>query len=169
MRVTAEEINRMSRETFVERFGAVLEHSPWVAEQAWASRPFASAGELHARMMSIVLNAPEEKLLALIRAHPDLATRMGIGSLTAYSAKEQQGAGLDRLTPEEFETFSSLNAAYMERFGFPFIFAVKGRGKDDILAAMRERVGHSPEDERKEALEQIGRIAAFRLADLIAE
>jgi 2-oxo-4-hydroxy-4-carboxy-5-ureidoimidazoline decarboxylase len=169
MSVRLRELGEMNRREFTERLGGVFEHSPWVAEEAWASRPFASLDELHDAMMAAVRNASDDKVLALIRAHPDLATRLGIASLTAFSAKEQQGAGLDRLTPEEFETFSALNKAYTEKFGFPFIFAVRGKGKDYILAAMKERVYRKPEEERREALAQIGRIARFRLQDLIAE
>ncbi|MBW5448530.1 2-oxo-4-hydroxy-4-carboxy-5-ureidoimidazoline decarboxylase [Cohnella sp. CFH 77786] len=169
MRVRLQELLSMDRTEFVRLLGGVFEHSPWVAERAWGRRPFASVRELLAAMVEIVRGASDGEVLALIRAHPDLATRLGIASLTACSAREQQGAGLDRLTPEEFEAFSSLNAAYKERFGFPFIYAVRGKSKDDILTAMRERFGHSPEEERREALEQIGRIAGFRLADLVAE
>ncbi len=169
MTVGIRDLNRLSRQEFTDFLGTVFEHSPWVAESAWTRGPFDTVDDLHAAMMEAVAGAPERQVLELIRAHPDLATRLGIGSLTAFSAKEQQGAGLDRLTPEEFETFSSLNGAYTEKFGFPFIFAVRGKGKDDILAAMRKRIGHTAEEERREALEQIRRIAGFRLRDLISD
>lgn len=162
------EWNGMDREAFANALGGVFEHSPWIAEEAWERRPFASVEELHEAMLSVVRNAPDDRVLALIRSHPDLATRLGIGSLTAFSAEEQKGAGLDRLTPEEFATFSALNEAYKAKFGFPFIFAVRGRGKEDILAAMRQRLDHAPEQELQEALAQIARIAGFRLRDLIA-
>jgi 2-oxo-4-hydroxy-4-carboxy-5-ureidoimidazoline decarboxylase len=163
------DINAMNRKDFTDLLGSVFEHSPWVAESAWSLLPFASVAELHAGMMSIVHGAPADRMTELIRAHPDLATRLGIGSLTSYSAKEQQGAGLDSLTPNEFATFTSLNVVYKQQFGFPFIYAVRGRSKDDILASMRARIGHDQEEERREAIEQIGRIAGFRLADLIEE
>lgn len=169
MTVPLHELNAMSLQAFTAYLGGVFEHSPWVAEEAWSGRPFASIDQLHEAMMAAVRNASSDKVLTLIRAHPDLAARLGIASLTAFSAKEQQGAGLDRLTPEEFETFSALNKAYTDKFGFPFIFAVRGKGKADILAAMKVRVNRAPEEERREALEQIGRIARFRLQDLIAE
>ncbi len=107
----------------METLGWVFEDSPWVAERAWAQRPFASREELHAAMTAEVECATHDEQLALLRAHPDLGAR---ASMSAASAGEQAGAGLDRLTPEEFETLQQFNAAYREKFGFPFLYAVKG-------------------------------------------
>lgn len=159
-------INEMTKEQFVEALGAIFEHSPWVAEEAYGAGPFRSADELHDAMVKAVIQAPAEKKLALFREHPDLATRIKIGE---YSTKEQQGAGLDRLTAEEFEAFSSINREYTGKFGFPFILAVRGKSKSDILAAMEARIGNGPEEEADEALWQIARITKFRLQDLITE
>lgn len=156
------------RAAFVERFGGVYEHSPWIAEAAFdaglppgARDPAVLAAALAARVEA----APREAQLALLRAHPDLAGRLAVaGALTADSAAEQAGAGLDRCTPEEFAEFSRLNAAYAARFGFPFIIAVRGLDRAAILAAFRARIGNPPEAEFRTALDQVHRIARLRLA-----
>lgn len=158
------EINAMDRDEFVRTLGGVFEHSPWVAESAWALRPFASGQELHEAMMRTVRRSGPDAILELLRAHPDLGTRLAVSD---YSAAEQQGAGLGELTPEEYETFRGLNESYVGKFGFPFILAVRGKNKEDILAAMQKRIDHSPEAEREQALREIERITGFRLADLI--
>lgn len=159
-------VNGLDREQFVAALGSVFEFSPWVAEAAWEGRPYGTVAALHEAMMEVVRQAPRETQLRFLRSHPDLGTRLAV---TPYSAAEQAGAGLDRLTPEEYETFSTLNRTYVERFGFPFILAVKGRLKDEILEAMKARVNNDEERELAEALAQIGRITGFRLADLLAE
>jgi 2-oxo-4-hydroxy-4-carboxy-5-ureidoimidazoline decarboxylase len=165
MKVTIEYLNAMDQSSFTELLGGIFEHSPWVAHGAWASRPFDSAAHLLDAMMRVVqLEAPDDKVSALIRAHPDLAARI---RLTPDSAREQQGAGLDSLTPEEFAAFSELNRAYTGKFGFPFILAVRGMNKTDIRQAMLERMEESPDSERETALRQIRKIAGFRLGDLI--
>ncbi|GLX70736.1 2-oxo-4-hydroxy-4-carboxy-5-ureidoimidazoline decarboxylase [Paenibacillus glycanilyticus] len=157
-------INELSKESFIETLGAIFEHSPWVAEETYGLRPFGSVDELHDAMVNVVLRATAETKLALFREHPDLATRIKIGE---YSTLEQQGAGLDRLTPEEFEIFSSRNREYTGKFGFPFILAVRGKDKSDILAAMEARIHNSQEEEAEEAFWQIACITKFRLHDLI--
>ncbi|SFB57672.1 2-oxo-4-hydroxy-4-carboxy-5-ureidoimidazoline decarboxylase [Cohnella sp. OV330] len=159
-------INELDREQFAAALGSVFEHSPWVAESAWSGRPYASVGALHEAMMDVVRGSPKDRLIAFLRAHPDLGTRLAV---TPYSASEQAGAGLDRLTAEEYEIFTNLNKTYVERFGFPFILAVKGKGKEEILEAMRTRANHDAERELSEALAQISRITGFRLADLLAD
>ncbi|WP_193790072.1 2-oxo-4-hydroxy-4-carboxy-5-ureidoimidazoline decarboxylase [Paenibacillus beijingensis] len=164
MTITLKQLNEMSKEQFAEALGSIFEHSPWVAEAAHGSGPFASVEELHSRMVEAAKNAPEEKVLALLRSHPDLATRL---AMTDYSVSEQKGAGLDQLSPEEFETFSSLNREYVGKFGFPFILAVRGKNKDDILASLRQRIHYDRAQEWNEALAQIARITGFRLADLV--
>ncbi|WP_253944846.1 2-oxo-4-hydroxy-4-carboxy-5-ureidoimidazoline decarboxylase [Paenibacillus sp. NEAU-GSW1] len=156
----------MSQAQFVGALGDIFEHSPWVAEAVWNKRPFASIESLHESMVRTVQEASEESRLKLIREHPDLATRLQIGE---YSTKEQQGAGLDRLSTGEFEQFAEANRNYTERFGFPFIVAVRGKNKDDILAALQARIGNSAQEEAEEAMWQIARITAFRLHDLIIE
>lgn len=161
----------MARDAFVARFGHVFEHSPWIAERAWdrGLGPDADTAEgLHARLCAVLRAADEAHQLALIRAHPDLAGRLALArQLTADSTKEQASAGLDRLTPEELARFTTLNDAYQARFGFPFIIAVKGLDKDAILAAFERRLGHDPATERQAALEQVERIALFRLKELL--
>lgn len=165
-KLTLDAVNGMNREPFVEALGGIFEHSSWVAEKSWEARPFRSRDELHDVMMGVVRNAGAETIDRFLRAHPDLGTRLAV---TDYSAAEQSGAGLDRLTPEEFELLSSLNKEYVGKFGFPFILAVRGKNKDDIIASMKERLPRGIEEEREEALGQIRRITGFRLADLVEE
>jgi 2-oxo-4-hydroxy-4-carboxy-5-ureidoimidazoline decarboxylase len=162
--MTLGELNALDRPRFVEAIGWVFEHSPWVAERAWDQAPFANIEALRAAMVLQVEVAPAVQRLALLCAHPDLGTRARIG---AASTAEQAGVGLDRLTEEEFARLQRLNTAYREKFGFPFILAVKGSTKYDILQALERRVAASVEEERREALRQVYRIAEFRLRDTI--
>lgn len=168
--MTLAELNQLDRAAFVALLGGVFEHSPWVAEAAFAARPFADRAALHAAMCAAVDAAGEAAQLALIRAHPQLAGKAAIADdLTAASRSEQHGAGLDRCSPEEFARIRTLNAAYQQRFGFPFILAVRGHSRASILAAMATRLDNPPSVEFAEALRQIERIASFRLADLIQD
>jgi OHCU decarboxylase len=154
------------REAFVARNGALFEHSPWVAEAAWEDGPFADEEALLAAMIAAVERAPRERQLALIRAHPDLAGRAAIaGALTADSAREQAAAGLDRLTPDEYDAFTRTNAAYRERHGFPFVICAREHDKTSILAAAAERLEHDTDAEIAVALAEIGKIARLRLED----
>ena len=140
---------------------ALFEHSPWVEARADA-RP--SSGDRHADLMAVLYDATHEEQLALIRAHPELAGKAAVdGTLTEASAAEQASAGLDRLTQAEYDRFHALNAAYRERFGFPFIICVRLTDKAGILAAMARRLGNSREAEIAEALAQIGEIVSLRL------
>jgi 2-oxo-4-hydroxy-4-carboxy-5-ureidoimidazoline decarboxylase len=164
--VTLEEINRSTPEQFVEAVGWVFEHSLWVAERTWPRRPFPTLHDLHAAMVAEVDRAGAGEQLALLRAHPDLGTR---ASMTRASTREQAGAGLDSLTPEEFDSLATMNAAYRDKFGFPFLFAVKGSTKHDVLVALEKRLGSSVDDERREALRQAARIALFRLEATVKE
>jgi len=162
--MTIAELNSFDCTRFVEAVGWVFEHSPWVAERAWMARPFADLEALHAAMKAEVERAQPEEQLDLLRAHPDLGTRARI---SVASAEEQAGAGLDCLTPEEFERLQHLNSAYRNRFGFPFLFAVKGSTKYDVLDALERRLDGLPEEEYREALRHVYRIAEFRLRDII--
>ena len=162
--MTLQKLNSMDRADFVEAIGWVFEHSPWVAQQVYQGRPFANLEALHCAMVDQVKAAPPEQQVALLYAHPDLGTRARV---SAASRSEQSGAGLDHLTPEEFERLQRLNSAYRDKFGFPFLFAVKGRTKYDILEALELRLENSPEEEHQEALQQVYRIAEFRLRDAI--
>jgi 2-oxo-4-hydroxy-4-carboxy-5-ureidoimidazoline decarboxylase len=167
-RISIDELHRLERDRFVQLFESVFEHSPWVAEQAFEAGPFHSVEALHAAMIDAMRRAPPERQLALIRAHPDLAGRAAIaGVLTAASSAEQASAGLDRCTPEEYERFQALNEAYRAKFDFPFIMAVRGRTRREILAAFEDRVANDPVREFQTALEQIERIARLRLQALL--
>lgn len=142
---------------------ALFEHSPWVEARADA-RP--SSGDRHADLMAVVRDATPEERLGLIRAHPELAGKAAVdGSLTEASAAEQASAGLDRLTRAEFDRFHALNAAYREKFGFPFIICVRLTDKAGILAAMERRLANDREAEIATAIEQIGEIVRLRLED----
>lgn len=162
--MTIGELNLLDRTAFVNALGWVFEASPWVAERAFDTLPFASLNALHAAMTEQVERATFAERLALLKAHPDLGTR---ARLSQASNTEQAGAGLDSLTPGEFEQLHRLNAAYRARFGFPFLLAVKGSSKHDVLHALQARMEATPEDEFQEALLQVYRIAKFRLEDLI--
>jgi OHCU decarboxylase len=164
--MTLQEINALTRDDFVKALGWVFEDSPWVAEAAWNLRPFASHGELHSAMRQQVENAKADRQLALLRAHPDLGNRV---QMSEASTREQAGAGLNELAQEEHTSLLALNREYRERFGFPFLFAVKGSGNRDIIEALRRRIGATPEHELHEALEQVYRIAWFRLEELRLE
>jgi OHCU decarboxylase len=157
----------MTREEFLSRFGGVYEHSPWIAEAVWR-RGLTPAEDtpqgLAAALAAVVHGADDDSKLALIRAHPDLAGRAAVaGDLTAASRSEQAGAGLDRCSPEEFRRFHELNDAYKEKFGFPFILAVAGKTRQDILAAFEARLGNDRETEFRTALAEIDKIARLRL------
>lgn len=159
-----EELNQLSQKAFVEQVGWVFEHSPWIAEKAWALRPWASLEALHRSMVQVVKAAPKEAQLALIRAHPDLGSR---ARMAPASTAEQKGAGLDSLSPSEFARIQELNRAYTDKFGFPFVLAVRGKTKRDILKAMEQRLHNPPEIEFQTALEEIFQIARHRLVGLL--
>ena len=162
------QVNGFSGDDFIRIIGPVFEHSPWIAEATWPRRPFNSATELHGALCGTIRGASEEKQLALIRAHPDLVGRAALtGTLTASSTLEQASAGLDRLTPEEVAAFQKFNQAYREKFGFPFVICARLNKKEAILNGFRTRVNHSREEEIKAALEEIFKIADFRLRDMV--
>ena len=149
-------------------FGGVFEESPWIAREAWEQRPFGSVDALHAAMVWVVEHSPRVARLELIRAHPDLAGKAAIeGSLTRSSTSEQASAGLDRLTPDEFEAFTRTNTAYRERFGFPFVVCVREHTKESILRVAAERLEHTGDEEVRVALEEIAKIARLRMEDIL--
>jgi 2-oxo-4-hydroxy-4-carboxy-5-ureidoimidazoline decarboxylase len=158
--MTMEEINRLDRAGFVAALGAVFEDSPWVAERAWAHRPFAALASLHEAMTQQVRASSRDQQLSLLRAHPDLGAR---ARMSARSEHEQAGAGLDRLTPSQYEHLRSANSRYRERFGFPFLFAVRGSTVAQVLAALDARLDAAPDVEFETALQQVFTIARFRL------
>ena len=163
----------MNRENFIERFGGVFEHSPWVAEGAWDAGPGGktdSAGDLHARMCAVLRSAPRGRQLGVLNAHPDLAGRLAVaGRLTADSTAEQASAGLDKCSPAEFDRLQALNEAYRAKFGFPFIMAVKGRTRAEIIRAFENRMNNDAETEFATALGQVERIALLRLEQMFEE
>ncbi|SHN18685.1 2-oxo-4-hydroxy-4-carboxy-5-ureidoimidazoline decarboxylase [Roseibium suaedae] len=166
--ISLDDINKMDESTFAATFGHVAEHSPWVAREAHSLGPFADRQALIKAFEAGMRGAPHDAQLALVRAHPDLAGKAALaGKLEEASRTEQAGAGLDRLTAEELARFTQLNGAYLERFGFPFIFAVKGADKHMILSAFEERLQNSVEAEFEIALVQISRIFRFRLEDMV--
>ncbi|MDP9440143.1 MAG: 2-oxo-4-hydroxy-4-carboxy-5-ureidoimidazoline decarboxylase [Actinomycetota bacterium] len=167
-KLSMEEVNSMDRGEFVSRFGSLFERSPWVAEGAWNGRPFDGLDGLHAAFVRTVHDAPEERRVALIRAHPDLAGKAALaGELTEESAGEQASAGLDRLSPEEYERFHRLNAAYRERFGLPYVVCVRDNTKETIFAGAERRLANTREEEIEAALREISRISRLRLEDLV--
>ena len=157
-------LNSLPPEAFIHALGGIFEHSPWVAASVVDARPFESLAALHAAMCAAVWDAPVDDQLNLVCAHPELAGKAAVrGELTEESTREQHGAGLDQCSPEEFTTLTQLNGEYRERFGFPFILAVRGHTRASIIAAMQARMGHTREEELAESLTQIERIAALRL------
>jgi 2-oxo-4-hydroxy-4-carboxy-5-ureidoimidazoline decarboxylase len=193
-------LNASDRSTFAGALGWIFEDSPWVAERAWEARPFITLDALHDAMTSVVMAAPAQEQLALLRAHPDLgavrltasakaagslagapsarrrkpddagtdgSVRLHAGRMSWASQREQAGAGLDALTRDELERLLTLNAAYREKFGFPFVYAVKNSTTHDILNALERRLPSTRDEERQEALRQVYRIARFRLEELL--
>lgn len=161
-------VNAFSAMRFVEMFGPLYEHSPWIAQRAYAHAPFADVQAMQAAMRAELDRADDAEKMALIRAHPELAQRMGVDpTLTSASAAEQASAGLDRLTPEEFTRFRALNDAYAARFGIPFIICVRRSDKAGILNGIQTRLENTPEVEQQTALAEINKIAALRLADVL--
>lgn len=154
------------REAFGRRLGHVAEGSPWVADRAWGLGPFADATRTADAFARVVRAATPDEQLALIRAHPDLAGRAALaGEVTAESAGEQRSAGLDRLAPDELERLTALNAAYRERFGFPFVICVRGRDAQDVMAALEARLANDAGEERARAVEEIAAIMRLRIED----
>jgi 2-oxo-4-hydroxy-4-carboxy-5-ureidoimidazoline decarboxylase len=163
--MTLAEVNALAASAFVGHFGDVAEHSPWVAERAERQRPFASLDAMVTAFQSAIREASETEQLDLIRAHPDLAGR---ARMAEESRKEQAGAGLDRLSADEFARFTDLNSRYRERFGIPFILAVKGATRHQILDSFAARLGNDRDAELANALDQVCRIVGFRLAERVA-
>lgn len=170
LRLSLATINALDPADFEAGLGHVCEHAPWVARRAARRRPFGSRDELHRAVIETIADASEAERLGVLRQHPELAGKAAIaGDLTVESRREQSSAGLDRLSPEEYRRFHELNRAYTEKFGFPFILAVKGKTKDEILAAFAARLDNDRATEFRTALDQVGRIIGFRLADIVEE
>ena len=168
--VTLAALSAMPRDAFVAALGDIFEHAPWVAESAWAARPFASETALHEAMMAAVRAAPAERQIAFLRGHPELAGREAqAGTMTDHSTHEQSGAGLNALRRDELDELQRLNARYAQRHGFPFIIAVLRHDKAQIFDALRMRIEHDTGREVAEALGQISMITRRRIAARLAE
>src|ERR1700733_6921154 len=162
--ISLDTLNAADRKTFMAAISEVMELAPWVAEETFAKRPFASIAALYQAMTDAVRNAPPERRQALISGHPDLAGKAAReGNLTADSTAEQAAAGLDELSDQEFADFHRLNDAYREKFAMPFIVCVRRHGKQSILREFGRRLNNDAAAEQKTALEEIFRIAALRL------
>lgn len=161
--MTIAEINALEFEDFVSLFGGIYEHSSWIAEHVWHERPFESRGALRALMQLELDTADHQEQITLLRAQPDLDALAKVES----GATREKGAGLDQLTPDEYKNLMDLTRQYREKFGFPFILAVRGRDKHDIERALAHRLEASPEEEFRTAIAEVQRIAAFRLDDIV--
>jgi OHCU decarboxylase len=163
-------INALDQDGFVAALGPLFERSPWIAAETWPARPFANLDQLHRALCATMYGATLDRQVALIRAHPDLAGKAAIaGELTRESSREQASAGLDRLSPVEFATFTRLNQSYGDTFGFPFVICVREHSKDSILASFVARLRNTPEQEVVAALGEIAKIARLRLLDAVRD
>jgi 2-oxo-4-hydroxy-4-carboxy-5-ureidoimidazoline decarboxylase len=166
--MTLEKVNRLDVRAFVATFGPVAEHSPWVAERAALARPYGSRHAMVDAFQTALAQADRRTQEALVLAHPDLAGRAAlVGELAQDSRGEQAAAGLGTLTPEEYGRFQDLNSRYRARLGFPFILAVRGATKHQILQAYEQRIGGAREEEFWTALGQVMRIIRFRIEDRV--
>ncbi|WP_078552495.1 2-oxo-4-hydroxy-4-carboxy-5-ureidoimidazoline decarboxylase [Bacillus alkalicellulosilyticus] len=164
MLFTMDEVNKLSDKEFIEKIGIVFENSPWVSEQAIHYRPFSTVDEMYRMMIQIVTDSELTLQLSLLRAHPDLGTRMVISDA---SKAEQRNAGLQFLTEVEYNAFATLNQRYVQRFGFPFILAVRGHDKYSIKEHMEQRMNNESDEEIKTAIQEVCKIVQFRIIDLI--
>jgi 2-oxo-4-hydroxy-4-carboxy-5-ureidoimidazoline decarboxylase len=164
MGFTIAAINQMPQPSFVTTLGAIFENTPEIAQQTWHHRPFSNVADLHQQMVNTMNAMDFAAQLALIQAHPDLGSKT---KMADASSQEQAGVGLDRLNPEEFAQFQILNQQYVDRFGFPFIIAVKNQTKTSILEAFIRRLDHEKDAEMQQALTEIAEIARLRLMDLV--
>jgi len=158
-------INKLSKSEFIKVFANIFENTRWIAEELYNQKPFDDFEELSSKIPNIFETATKEKQLKILNAHPDLANKTKISSLTPDSLKEQTSAGLDQCTKEEFNEFKKLNNTY-KKFGFPFILAVKEKTKIEILNNFRQRISSDPEIEFDEAVKQVKQIASLRLKEL---
>ena len=158
-------INKLSKSEFIKVFANIFENARWIAEELHNQKPFNNFEELSSKILNIFETATKEKQLKILNAHPDLASKTKINLLTPDSLKEQTSVGLDQCTEEEFNEFGKLNDSY-KKFGFPFILAVKGKTKIEILNNFKKRISSDPEIEFDEAIKQVKLIASLRLEEL---
>ncbi len=158
-------INKLPQSEFIKVFANIFENARWIAEELYKQKPFGDFDELSSKMMNIFEMSSKEKKLKILNDHPDLGNKAKISLLTPNSLEEQKTAGLDNCTKEEFSEFKKLNDAY-KKFGFPFILAVRGKDKIEILNNFRKRINSDPQIEFEEAIKQVKKIAGLRLKDL---
>jgi len=158
-------INKLPKSEFIKVFANIFENTRWIAEELYNQKPFNDFEELSSKILNIFETTTKEKKLKILKDHPDLANKAKISLLTPDSLKEQTNAGLDQCTEEEFNEFKKLNDNY-KKFGFPFILAVKGKTKIEILNNFRKRISSDPEIEFYEAIKQVKQIASLRLEEL---
>ena len=156
--------NKLNKSEFLSTFGNVFERTEWIAEKCYDSKPYNNVQELVNKMMEVFENSIKEKHLEILNSHPDLAVKK---KLTKESENEQANANLNQCTNEEFEEFNKLNEKYKKKFGFPFIIAVKGKNKNEILNSFRQRITNNINSEFEEAKKQVKKIANFRLSEII--
>ena len=159
-------INKLSQSEFVKVFANIFENASWIAKDVYNEKPFKDFADLSQKMLSIFSTSTKENQLKILKAHPDLADKTKIGSLTPDSKKEQSNAGLDQCSEEEFNEFKNLNNEYKKKFGFPFIYAVKGKEKKEILSNFRQRSLNNIDVEFTEAKKQVKKIASLRLNEI---
>ena len=163
---TIDTINKSSQSEFIKIFDNIFEKAKWIAEKLYNQKPFSDFEELSSKILNIFETATKEKQLKILNSHPDLADKTKIGSLTTESREEQSNAGLDQCSEEEFIEFKNLNEKYKKKFGFPFIYAVKGKSKMEILSNFRRRISYDIKDEFIEAKKQVKKIASLRLNEI---
>ena len=163
---TIDKINKLSRSEFVEIFANIFEKTKWIAEKLYNQKPFDDFKDLCSKMLGIFETAGKETQLKILRTHPDLADKVTVNLLTSNSRSEQSNAGLDQCSEEEFNEFKNLNKSYRQKYGFPFVIAVKGKNKIEILSEFRKRILNSVDEEFNEAIIQIGKIANLRLNEI---
>jgi len=157
-------INNLPQSEFIKVFANIFENATWIADELYKQKPFADFDELSSKIMNIFEMSSKEKKLKILNDHPNLGNKTKISLLTPDSLKEQKSVGLDQCTEEEFNEFNKLNNTY-KKFGFPFILAIKGKSKKEILINFRKRVNSEPKAEFEEAIKQVKKIAIFRLKD----
>ena len=163
---TIDKINKLSRSEFIEIFANIFENARWIAEKLYNQKPFNNFEDLSSKMLGIFKTAIKETQLKILNAHPDLANKVKIGSLTKDSQREQSNSGLDQCSEEEFNEFENLNNKYKKKFGFPFIFAVKDKNRKEILNNFRKRILHGKNKEFIGAKKQVKKIANLRLREI---
>jgi len=159
-----DKFNKLSKAEFISIFGNIFEKTEWIAEKCYESKPYNNLDELVSKMMKIFENIEKEKHIKILNSHPDLAVEK---KLTEDSKNEQKNASLNQCTDEEFVEFKKLNEEYKKKFGFPFIIAVKGKNKEEILNSFRQRITNNINLEFEEAKKQVKKIANFRLGEII--